>query len=115
MLLETNGIPKSLNITETFMPHQEMNTLLQKLHGHRKTTLGSFYTFLFKAKPKLYESITKKNFRSESGFFYFIFDPDVVADIMKTKLKEEDLNGRCSHLKNYPDKFKIAQLRFHKL
>ena len=55
---------------------------------------------------------SQKNCQSESGFFYFIFDPDVVADILKTRLNEEDLNGRCSHLKNYPDKFKIAQLSF---
>jgi len=53
-----------------------------------------------------------KNFRSESAFFYFILDPDVVWEILKTKLKKEDLNGRCSHLENYPDKFKIAQLSF---
>ena len=45
-LLETNGIQQSLNITETFMPHHEMNTLLQKLLGHLKTTSGSFYTLL---------------------------------------------------------------------
>ena len=28
---------------------------------------------------------------------------------MKTRLNDEDLNGRCSHLKNYPEKFHIAE------
>ena len=110
-LLETNGIPMNLNITETFMLHHEMNTLLPKLLGHLKTTSGSFYTFREKQNLNFMNQ-SQKNCQSESGFFYFIFDPDVVADILKTRLNEEDLNGRCSHLKNYPDKFKIAQLSF---
>ena len=120
MVLKTNGIPMSFNIIEIFMHrHHEMNILLPKLLGHRKTTSGPFYTLRF---SKAYTCTCTyhflkwsfKNFWSESGFFYFIFDPDVIAEIMKTKLNEKDLNGRCSHLKNYPNKFKIAELSFQK-
>ena len=56
-----------------------------------------------------------KTHLSESGFFYFIFDPDVVADIMKTKLGDEDLNGRCSHLKRFDQKYQIAELGFQRI
>ena len=53
----------------------------------------------------------KITLQSESAFFYFIFDPDIVSNYFKTKLKDEELNdgGRCSHLKKYPDKFQIAE------
>ena len=49
--------------------------------------------------------------RSESSFFYFIFDPAIVGDYFKTKLKDEELDegGRCSHLKKFPEKFHIAE------
>lgn len=48
---------------------------------------------------------------SESAFFYFIFDPSMVKNYFKTKLKIKDLDegGRCSHLKKFPEKFHIAE------
>ena len=54
---------------------------------------------------------TKVTSRSEPAFFYFIFDPAIVLDYFKTKLKKEELNegGRCSHLNNFDEKFHIAE------
>ena len=51
------------------------------------------------------------NLRSESAFFYFIFDPAIVYDYFKTKLTNEELDegGRCSHLKKFSEKFQIAE------
>ena len=49
--------------------------------------------------------------RSESAFFYFTFDPAFVFDYFKTKLTNEELaaGGRCSHLKKFSKKFRIAE------
>ena len=63
--------------------------------------------------PKLWSQIPLVDItpRSESSFFYFIFDPAIVGDYFKTKLKDEELDegGRCSHLKKFPAKFQIAE------
>ena len=49
--------------------------------------------------------------RSESAFFFFILDPDFVLDYFKTRLtnKELDEGGRCSHLKQFDEKYQIAE------
>ena len=104
----TSGTVMSLNITEAYMSHLKMNTLSPKHLELLKTISGPFSRF----SMGISHHFLNVFFQSEPSFFYFIFDPAVVGDIMKTKLTDEDLDGRCSHLKNYPDKFKITQLSF---